>query len=75
LVLLLRVMSGRRFLFLFCSCVSLSVAGKYMATDFDFSVVVPTCIIRPNFARWVNRAWMRVFRLWRLVHTKAHSST
>jgi len=48
---LLLSMLGRRLFVLLCSCASLSVAGNYMATDFDFSVAVPTCIFRPNFAR------------------------
>ena len=43
--------------------ISLSVAGKCMAIDFDFSVVVPTYIFSPNFARWVKRAWVWVVRL------------
>ena len=74
-VLLLSLMSGRMLFVLFCSFVSLSMAGKYMATDFDFSVAVPTCILRPNFAKWLKRAWARLVRLSRVVHTEAPSST
>ena len=74
-VSLFSLMSGRRLFILFCSCASLSVAGKYTAMDFDFSVVVPTCIFRQNFARWLKRAWVRSARVSRVVHMKAPSST
>ena len=53
------------FYFILFLCFS-ECGWEIQAMDFDFSAVVPTCILRPNFARWVKRAWVKLamFRGW-----------